>query len=244
MVDQAQVKAQLAFLEELMAKAEDLDPALVPWLAEGPFGQSLKHPLVFEVVYHPQANARLNYAFQQKRRLLAEAKAAGRWHEAVFLYERPYRVDGFADICWHLDGPAYWELLGQVWSDTENAWQSYEQWGELFTADPEGRLMMSTPDERSAFTLPHEQGGFLPRTRIYRGFGYDGGLDGFSWTLDKGRARWFATRLRIDGDPTPKIASGWVARENIIAYLNGRDEQELVVLPEHVEDIEIEEVKP
>ena len=240
----AHAKAQLEFLQEVLAPPEELDPALVPWIVDdGPFGPSLKHPLVFDVCYRPAFNARLNAHFQAKKEALAKAKAEGRWHQAVFLYERPHRLDAFRDICWRLDGEDYWELLGRVWTDTENAWQDYDGWREVLCADAEGRAMMSTPDERSALLLPPEQGGLAPRTRIYRGYHHDTGLDGFSWTLDKARARWFAARLRSSDDPPARIASGWVARHNVIAYLNGRDEQELVVLPEHIEEREIEELK-
>lgn len=230
--------------ENLLGAQEDLHPELVPWLDDdGPLGPTLKHPLVFSITYAPQLNAMLNRSFLAKQEAVRAAKAAGRWDEAVFLYERPYRLDAFAALSWNLKGPDYWELLGDVWSDTENAWQNYGRWRDMLTADPEGRVMMSTPDERCVFTLTPEVGGLAPRTRIYRGYHHDSGLEGFSWTLDKARARWFAQRLRDDDtDPPARIASGWVARENVIAYLNGRDEQELVVLPEHVEELEVEEL--
>ena len=100
--------------------------------------------------------------------------------------------------------------------------------------------MMSTKDVRCVFELPPEQGGLLPKTRIYRGYRFDDAAPGFSWTLDKARARWFAGRLRTDDHPDPKIVSGYVAREHVIAYITSRDEQEIVVLPEHVTEIEVE----
>ena len=61
-----------------MAKQEDLDPALVPWLdPDGPFGPCLKHPLVFNVMHPPQWNAFANESFRRKKQALREAKAAG-----------------------------------------------------------------------------------------------------------------------------------------------------------------------
>lgn len=228
--------------EKLLGTKEELDPALALYMDEdGPFGPSIKHPLVFSIVHNPVMNAFVNAQFKQKKAALKRAKNRGDWYTCVWLHERPYRLDAFLDISWRLDGPRYWELLGNVWSDTENSWQNTDRWREALTADREGREMMSDEDVRCVFDLPPEEGGLLPMTRIYRGYRFDDALQGYSWTLDKARARWFAHRLRQDDHPSPKIVSGFVAREHVIAYMTGRDEQEIVTLPEHVTELEIEE---
>jgi hypothetical protein len=230
-------------IDKLMQTREDLDPALAMYLDhDGPFGPSIKHPLVFSMIHSPVMNAFVNAQLKAKKKALKKAKSKGDWDTCVWLYERPYRLNAFLDVSWHLDGPRYWDLLGSVWSDTENSWQNREAWREAFTADAEGREMMSDEDVRCVFDLPPEKGGLLPMTRIYRGYRFGDALQGFSWTLDKARARWFAERLRQDDHPSPKIASGYVAREHVIAYITGRDEQEIVTLPEHVTQLEIEEV--
>lgn len=231
----------LSQLEELMGKQEELDPELVEWLQhDGPFGTCLKHPLVFSIVHAPAMNAYVNAQFRQKQKAAREARADGKWATFVWLHERPYRLDAFAVISWHLEGPDYWKLLGEVWVDTENQWQDRPRWRTMLTADPEGREFMSSEDVRSVFTLSPEDGGLAPQTRIYRGFCHDDALQSFSWTLDKARARWFAQRLRQDDDPPARIASGWVAREHVLAYITDRDEAEIVCLPEHVTDLGIE----
>lgn len=233
----------LADFEKLLGTKEDLDPELAEYIDEdGMFGQSIKHPLVFSIVHTPALNAFVNAQLRQKKEALKRAKNACDWHSYVWLHERPHRIDAFLNISWRLDGARYWELLGDVWSDTENAWQNRHEWREAFTADPKGREMMSDEDVRCVFDLPPEKGGLLPMTRIYRGYRFDDSLHGFSWTLDRARAKWFAHRLRQDDHPSPKVASGFVAREHVIAYMTGRDEQEIVTLPEHVTEIEIEEV--
>ena len=230
-------------LEKLLRTQEELDPALALYIdRDGPFGPSIKHPLVFSIVHTPSMNAFVNAQFKQKKAALKKAKNKCDWRSYVWLHERPYRIVAFLDISWRLDGPRYWDLLGQVWSDTENSWQNMGEWREAFTADREGREMMSDEDVRCVFDLPPEKGGLLPMTRIYRGYRFDDALQGYSWTLDKARARWFANRLRQDDHPSPKIVSGFVAREHVIAYITGRDEQEIVTLPEHVVELEIEEV--
>lgn len=238
----AKRNTELEEFDKLLRTKEELDPALVPYLCEdGPFGTSIKHPLVFSIVHAPAMNAFVNAQFRQKKELLWKARGKRDWHTYVWLHERPYRIDAFLRISWRLDGPRYWELLGRVWSDTENSWQNMDEWREAFTADREGREMMSDEDVRCVFDLSPERGGLLPMTRIYRGYRFDDALQGYSWTLDKARARWFATRLRQDDHPSPKIVSGFVAREHVIAYMTGRDEQEIVTLPEHVVELEIEE---
>lgn len=232
----------LVDLEKLLGTKEELNPELARYIDDdGPFGPSIKHPLVFSIVHSPALNAFVNAQLRQKKEALRRARSRGDWHACVWIHERPYRLDAFLDISWRLDGPRYWELLGDVWSDTENSWQNRSEWREAFTADPEGREMMSDEGVRCVFDLPPEKGGLLPMTRVYRGYRFDDALQGFSWTLDKARARWFANRLRQDDHPSPKIASGFVAREHVIAYMTGRDEQEIVALPEHVTEIEIEE---
>lgn len=229
-------------LEKLLRTKEELDPELALHLYEdGMFGPSIKHPLLFSIVHSPSMNALVNAHFRSKKKAVKEAKDKCKWPTYVWLHERAYRIDAFLDISWRLDGPRYWDLLGQVWSDTENAWQNKVEWREALTSDLDGREMMSDEDVRCVFDLPPEKGGLLPMTRIYRGYRFDDALQGYSWTLDKARARWFANRLRQNDQPPPKIASGFVAREHVIAYITGRDEQEIVALPEHVTELEIEE---
>lgn len=236
-------KRNIEDFQKLLETKEELDPELAQYMYEdGMFGPSIKHPLVFSIVHSPVMNAFINAQFRAKKEAVEKAKSKCDWSAYVWLHERAYRIGAFLDIGWRMDGPRYWDLLGQVWSDTENSWQNRSEWREALTADRDGREMMSDEDVRCVFDLPPEEGGLLPVTRIYRGYRFDDALEGYSWTLDKARARWFANRLRQDNHPSPKIASGFVAREHVIAYITDRDEQEIVVLPEDVTGIEIEEV--
>lgn len=234
----------LAVFQKLLETQEELHPELAECLEDdGLFAPSIKHPLVYSIIHAPQMNALVNRQFAAKQDALKRARERGDWATCVWLYERPYRLDAFLDISRHLNGPDYWELLGRVWVDTENAWQNIDEWREALTADPTGREMMSDEDVRCVFDLAPERGGLAPMTRIYRGYRFDDALDGFSWTIDKARAKWFARRLRQSDHPSPKVASGFVAREHVIAYITSRDEQEIVTLPEHVTGLEIEEVQ-
>lgn len=57
---------------------------------------------------------------------------------------------------------------------------------------------------------------------------------GISWTLDIGKAEWFATRYEL---PNQAIYTGLVSESHILAYTNARDESEIIVLPENVRHI-------
>lgn len=230
-------------LMELLTRQEALDDELKPWVTEeGAFGPMLKHPLVFEIMFDATRCARVNAMLRQKKEMLAKAKADENWLSYIYLHERPYRIDAFRDISWQLADTDYWKLLGNVWVDSENIWQNREEWREMLEADEYGREAMSTEDVRCVFTLPPEKGGLLDETVIYRGYRDEDGLEGFSWTLDKARAKWFARRLAHRGE-TALVAEGRVKREHVIAYITERDEQEIVVMPEHVNVIGVTEVE-
>ncbi len=58
--------------------------------------------------------------------------------------------------------------------------------------------------------------------------------EAMSWTLSKNTAIFFAMRRGLDGD----IYEAKVNKEHVIDYLQGRNEEEILVLPQHVEDIQ------
>lgn len=234
---------QLSDLMELMTRKEELHDDLKPWIVpDGPFGPMLKHPLVQEIVFDPQRCARLNAVYASKLVAVAKAREEEEWNRYIFLRERPYRAAILHEIAPLLSGRQYWELVGQVWVDSENCFEYEDEWYELLTADPLGRKFMSSEDVRSVFTLPPEKGGLLPETKIYRGFSHDDALAGFSWTLDRARAKWFAQRSAWRKGDTPKVAAATVKREHVIAYITSRDEQEIVLLPEHAAVEEVQEL--
>ena len=231
-------------LMELMIREEEMHEDLKPWVVEGgPFGPMLKHPLVQEFVFDPRRCARVNAAYSFKLKAIADARSKQDWDRYIFLRERPYRPAILQEVAEMVDGPEYWTLVHQVWVDSENCWEYQDEWYDMLTADATGREFMSDEDVRSVFTLPPEKGGLLPETKIYRGFSWDEALDGYSWTLDRARAKWFAHRSAWRKGDIPKVATATVKREHVIAYITSRDEQEIVLLPEHAMIEKVEEVK-
>ena len=230
-------------LIELMTREEELHDDLRPWVVEdGPFGPMLKHPLVQEIFFDQTRCARINLSYDYKLRAVAEALSKQQWDRYIFLRERPYRPMILQEVAQFVEGAEYWKLVHQVWVDSENCWEYHDEWHDMLTADATGREFMSDEDVRSVFTLPPERGGLLPETKIYRGFSWDEALDGYSWTLDRARAKWFADRSAWRKGDVPKVATATVKREHVIAYITSRGEQELVLLPEHAMIEKIEEV--
>ena len=66
---------------------------------------------------------------------------------------------------------------------------------------------------------------------IYRGaLEFEDGtsnIDGYSWSLDREMAEFFANRFVRDGD-TPVIVEGKIAKEKIRSYFSGRNENEII----------------
>ena len=54
-----------------------------------------------------------------------------------------------------------------------------------------------------------------------------------SWTLDKAKARWFATRFGEHGT----VYKAQINKRNILAYFTGRNESEIVLNPYKLEHI-------
>lgn len=241
-------EAVKAHFEEMFGRDEPLDPALEPYLVEdGPLGgPSLKHPLVFSVLHNPRLNAMVNQQFRQKEQYAEESFEAERWSAYVFIHERPHRLEAFADCAELMSDADYWELLGSIWTDSENIWQMEDLWLEYLDSDRGDRTQImgisETPDDVAASNaktyseLPSE-------VEVYRGFSLEERQQGLSWTTNRKVAEFFARRLSQQGDH-PQIVHGRVSKSDVIACFNDRNEEELVVLPENVEVFCVESIGP
>jgi hypothetical protein len=214
--------------EALRRTDEPLNEELKTYLVNSSLGQSLKHPLVFDVPHFTQLAWRSNDMLEYKRKALAKARKEKDWHTVIWLHERPYRVEALKQITSLISNREYWELLGMVFTDTENFWQHSRDWAELLSSARPHRYQFMTEEEQAEFAE-------LPETlEIYRGFNGYGKKLSWSWTLDKNIAWFFAHRLsRLNGKP-PTVATGTVSKQNVIGFLGRRSETEIVVNPKHV----------
>jgi hypothetical protein len=228
-------------VNEMFDPSVELDPRLVPWLDESDFlGTCLRHPLVYQVPYHPHFAKMANRAFEYKGRRLDEALEEEDWHTVVFLHERPYRPQAMRDYILRnrlVDDATYWGLVGEVWQDTEYPAHQTANWRALLGSKrPERPKMMDNLERTYLGMLP-------PSFTVYRGVNDRRYARGFSWTLDRERAEWFARRFSHDGR-SPHLVTGTVARADVIAYLGGRGEQEILVRPRDVHGVSVSTIKP
>lgn len=201
---------------------EELDPELAACIYPSVhFGDSIKHPLVYSVMHFPALNKRCNAQLRSKKELLIQAEAEGDWHHYVFLHERPYRVQGFMAVMYKMSDTMYWDLLGEIWIDSENIRQNPRVWQTLMGSKRHGRhAMMSAEELADLAAMP----AVIP---VYQGH-TSRRHDGWSWTTDRTKAEWFAHRFAsMEGDP-PALTSGTVNKADVITYFARRGESEIV----------------
>lgn len=211
----------LRFMEEFAS--EELLPELKPYIKTQNGIRMLHHPLVVQVPYIEQMNKRTNQFYRHKVADLAKAKQGQNYSQYIFLHERPYRLHAFMDL--FMEGEIqkapkkYWELLHDVWIDTESPYVNLDVWKMLFTQNLPFQEYFMTETDREVFK------GLPDNLTIYRG--YNGkGKWGISWTLDKEDAAYFANRFRKNG----KIAQKVVSKDKVFGYTNQRNEQEIIFI--------------
>ena len=212
-------------LLDLLTRDEPLHPDLEAHLVTTDFGRMVHHPLVIEIMPRP---AMVNYRYEAKRKALHEAMSDSNWHQAVWLHERPYRLDAFMQIEDDLDDDDYWSILADIWLDSENIWQNLDQWRQLFESTRSGSPM--TDEEEAALAAMPDP---IP---VYRGGVEDANEYGLSWTTDRERAEWFAVRMTAD-DEVGVVLDGLVAKKDVAAYFTGRGEDEIVVFDADLVDV-------
>lgn len=173
------------------------------------------------------------------------------WDGYLSMYGHADVLIGFARIADELAGPEYSRLLGQhVWGSPDQ-FEPRWLWADLLRRHPnDSEAMMSSAERRALVRLPDD-------ITVYRGAGNEAYIPRFSWTLDRGQAEWFAQRFagedsaealrrlsRIDPnhESRPVVASGQIAKLDVIAYIDGRAEREIVALPESVRINNVHEV--
>lgn len=210
---------------------EELCPELRGYLetqdstrATGTSFQMLRHPLVFAVPYHDAGfiNHQLNRQLEFKLEMLKKAEVKRDWNQFVFLHERPYRLQAFVHLCDRLYDREYAKLLSDIWVDSEAPNVNHDTWVELFSDKAMRSRSLMEPHEVAALAK-------MPKViTVYRG--YRRRRDGLSFTLSREKAEWFANRFGRAG----QVVTGTVAKRHVLAYLTGRNEDEVLVLPGRV----------
>lgn len=191
----------------------------------------LRHPLVFDVPYFGGMDERLNNQLKYKQEALEEAIESKAIHSYIFLHERPYRLIAFCkalNLGWGFekDPNQYWDVLADVWVDTESPHINYDVWKALFESKvPNKENFMDEEDKAYFDALPNE-------FTIYRGYATSDrkGKKGLSWTTSKETAEFFANRFSPYGEPKGKIARKKVKKEDVFGFTNRRNEYEIIYI--------------
>lgn len=209
-------------LQEILARREELDPALALYVDNlSPLGYPcLRHPLVYAVPYFDVQNALYNEQYRTKRMALERAREKKDWTLFVFLHECPWRLQAFLEIATELTDSFYWDLLSSLWSDSENIWQNRRYWSMLLRSRRPEQEQFMVPSDREFFSALPEK--FL----VFRGH-QKKNRRGLSWTLSLATAQFFETRYWQSGG----ILSTLVAKDDVIGFIGGRNEWEIVLRP-------------
>jgi len=224
-------------LEELFNKKEDLDPELaVHVYPHESLGKILHHPLMIQVPYTEFHNAWLNSRFKHVKEQLQKAIDKHDFNLYVFTHERPYRFNALLQVYDELRSKDLGELIADVWIDSENIHENFSEWCDLLSHAQAIDAPITTKEDLIELNkLPFD-------LEVYRGIQYDSQRDGLSWTLDRDKAIWFAKRFQRP-NVQPRLLSGKLDRQNVLAYMTGRGESEIICWPENVTVINEEFVK-
>lgn len=177
----------------------------------------LKHPLVTTIM--PIAEM-ANATYEYKRVEVARLKSEGSWARALWLYERPFRLETLLN--WWDDGnisaSLMPRLLREMWIDSEEP-QIYQD--ELIPIFRE--LGFITDEEHDA---PTES------ITVFRGT-LPEWVEGMSWTRSMDIAVWFAQRFDRKG----VVYTCEAEPTDILAMFDGRGEQEVVLDPSTIKGV-------
>lgn len=222
----SEAEAQVLEMREQAMNPDKLDIELLPYVRERNGLKYLNHPLVQQPFLMPHLNKMSNDMLRHKKEQVQRALESENWGHYVALHERPYRVMALKSLVSsrkidETDPQGFWNTLSYVWADSENVWQEMDFWVAVFelTGEEEAKIFMDR-DEYLFLQQLH-----FPR-KVWRG-AREHNKRGLSWTLDRDKAEWFASRFMQQGE----VIERTVERRDVFAYMNGRGEQEIILKP-------------
>ena len=144
-------------------------------------------------------------------------------HFVYYLVNDSYRLMFLNDISKFLSSEEFSDLLGDAWVTSEYANLdenvTKKQLLKLFKDADKSKLM--SEDELETFE------DFEDEVVVYRGVGSGNknNIKALSWTTSFGKAKWFAERWGKGG----KIYAATISKENILAYFDRKNEDEVIV---------------
>ncbi len=212
-------------LFEDLQKVEPLHSELRKYLRTTVIGRMVHHPFCVDYIPDLERCNLINRRYEQKKKMAEDFLKDKKWENFVFIHDRPYRLDGLLKICNEVDRKTLSELTASVWTDAEGLSINKKVWKMLFARCSQPDLMDESEKEKFAA---------LPETvTVYRGIDTKKNVHGLSWTTEKSVAIWFANRFRKKGQDAWLI-EGQVKRSKIIAFLEQREESEVICLSKDV----------
>ena len=110
---------------------EKLHPELRAHLDYGEGLPLIHHPLLVDFCFD-QFVPLQNEGFLKKKKLVQEAIQDRDFQLFVFLHARPYRFDALLEVKQLTKrDKTWWDLVGAVWTDSENIWQHKSGWKRI-----------------------------------------------------------------------------------------------------------------
>lgn len=219
-------------LNDLMDRQERLDDELLPFFEKDGRGfPMLRHPLVYSVPHHESMNALMNRMLHERKTLLKRMLEEKDFAGAIWLHERPYRLQKLSEYSRHMEDDEFWRELGNVITDSENLWQNLPLLKRMLRSKRKGRENIMEKEEREALSRMKDV------LTVWRGC-EDRNQKGISWTLDENKAKWFAQRFKRSNAKMHYVLKALVNKKDVIAYFMGRGESEVIVLPNNVKIVE------
>ena len=182
--------------------------------------KSIQHPLVIGDL-GSNSNSFYNKELIRKQQKLNEYEKKKNYKSYLFLIEKPFRVLFFIKLIKQNKikkfSKKYWRIIRFLWTRSENIFQHKELWKELLKDKTNSHYFMSKKDLEFYNSLENE---FI----VYRG--YNQWEDGYSYTIDKDVAIWFAERFGQNGIIKERL----VKKEDVFAFTNSREEKEIIII--------------
>lgn len=162
--------------------------------------------------------------------------AEGEFEAALLSVYKPHRREFLLNLLREHGVENLYNAIRVVWTGVDFFSHDYSLWCEVWSHVRESedgrRHVMHVEDHEPFDSLPEV-------LTVYRGFQReDGGEEyGWSWSLKRETAEWFARRWP---NGAPMIATVTVGKSEVLAYFNDRDEAEIVLHPEELSEISIE----
>lgn len=220
-------------------------PALLPELQKCLKGGWIKHKFLTTGICHPVSNAILNEMVVERQEAYKQFLADKKFRSAIGIVEKPFQLDCFMNEIRHLcSDKEYWEILSAVYTLKNTISDYLSEWLILFRDSRPGKEYFMNEEEREFFKkLPERltiyRGCFINKKYKYRDLPSNEG--GISYTLSKEKAEWYAKRFIALGGKA-FIIKKTVNKSDCFAYLNGREEEEIIYLKSDCNDREEKEI--